>query len=393
MKKICPFSIQSSRSRRVALFLCSWVFFACGQNPIFFEISNEVEPKDPRIVGGPTKPVVFKDRLYVASGAIHRYNGSSRWEHTRGQPGNTKGLAVTGNFLYALTISGAGLGSAELWKSADGGATWGNGSAAGTPIANETGYPYLQTIFGVRNILFVGARKSQNENAVLYMREGDDKLSLLREFPWDATGRTGGELRGADFLNGEYYIATTNRGIYANSDIETLKTVGYLGFSVDTENNNNFNGLITVGNNTIIAVTSNGKIWYRNSGGGSSITDSYANTSFTGALALWKAPGAAVNSLLLLGTEIGGGAYSYGYREILLSGGELGIADMSLKNPGETQPSSVNNYPRYNSTIGKHSINGIIQVPPAVDPAMILFASTQKSGFWSYRNEEWNAEE
>ncbi|MDR1597031.1 MAG: hypothetical protein LBR99_04930, partial [Treponema sp.] len=47
--------------------------FGCAQDSIFYNISNEVAPTDPLIVGGPTKIVEANEKLYVANGNIYEY--------------------------------------------------------------------------------------------------------------------------------------------------------------------------------------------------------------------------------------------------------------------------------------------------------------------------------
>jgi hypothetical protein len=374
------------KSHRFIVFLlfCAGLFISCSQDPVFFEISNEVEPKDPRIMGGPSNAVEFKGSLYVASGFLYRYNALG-WASLPA-PGNIKSLAVTAASpgaadagLYALAFTGSGL-DAALWKSPDG-FNWGL-------VANLTGYAHLQSIFGAGDALFVGARSIVERNAILYLKEGEAALTLLREFD------QGGDLKGAAYFDNQYYAATTNRGIFAGATPEALGTAAWLPNSFFPLYDINFSGLITVGTTSIAAVTRNGHIWMLKAGAGQVpvITTPYGGSSFTGALAVWRQPGGA-GALLLLGAVSSGSSGVYGYREIPLVNGELELVQLTPYSPGQLPFSTTSNNPRYNSTIGNHVINSLIQVSPAVDPGMILFASTQKDGFWSCRADVWNAEE
>jgi hypothetical protein len=364
----------------VSVFL--WPLISCGQDPVFFEISNEVEPKDPRIMGGPSNAVEFKNGLYVGSGSLYRYDGILGWMSLPA-PGNIKGLAVTVNpadgahqSLYILSFSGSGL-DASLWKSPDG-FNWGL-------VANLTGYGHLQTIFGAGDVLFVGARDSNEHDGILYLKEGENSLSFLRVFG------TGGELKGAAYFDNKYYMATTNQGIFAGAPVESLGTAPVLGYSAFIS----VSGLIRVGTRAVLAVSKAGVLWVQQASGDPIITYPYGGASFTGALAEWRQPG-GTGTLLLVGT-VNESAGAYGYREIPLTNGELDFTLLSLFVPGQLPVSTTTNNPRYNSTIGNHVVNSLIQVSPAVDPGMILFASTQKDGFWSCRPDAgvytWNAEE
>ncbi|MDR1030274.1 MAG: hypothetical protein LBL76_05320, partial [Treponema sp.] len=92
--------------------LASWsvllgvlLFCSCNQDPIFYGISLEVEPVDPRIVGMPSNIVAAAGKVYVASKfneSIHVYEGTG-WRRISGPGGRIIELATTDTKVYALT--------------------------------------------------------------------------------------------------------------------------------------------------------------------------------------------------------------------------------------------------------------------------------------------------
>ena len=58
---------------------------SCSQSPIFFEVSNEVEPKEPLIKGAPSAIVEFKSGIYVARKFLYTYvpdeTGKMKWQN------------------------------------------------------------------------------------------------------------------------------------------------------------------------------------------------------------------------------------------------------------------------------------------------------------------------
>ncbi|MDR1325045.1 MAG: hypothetical protein LBK00_03300 [Treponema sp.] len=153
-------------------------------------------------------------------------------------------------------------------------------------------------------------------------------------------------------------------------------------------------GIIEVGGK-IAAVSRDGYILYGDADG--FVAKKAQGVSyFTGALAMWEK---GADKLLLLGIQGGTNSTAHGYREILLAAdGNLDMATLSLRRPGEEAPSSVEPSSekdnRYVVTIGKHPLSSIIQVSDK-----ILFAATTQYGLWSYKYREhegmsvWNAED
>ncbi|MCL2129760.1 MAG: hypothetical protein FWH35_05335, partial [Treponema sp.] len=113
------------------------------------------------------------------------------------------------------------------------------------------------------------------------------------------------------------------------------------------------------------------------------------------------------NRLLLLGIRGEGTSKNHGYRELDLNG-FTGKPIVGIRRPGESEPTSIINQPKYNASLGKHPVEAILQVPDISeggpldynasikkDPNWqpLIFASTSRNGVWSLRNDEWNAEE
>jgi hypothetical protein len=360
----------------LGILLFGLLVMTCKQSAIFYDISQEEAPTVPRIMGGPSKIVHFKNALYVASGDIQRYKANS-WENVESPPGGkVKDLAATDTYLYALNITGADLNSSALYRSSDG-ATW-------EGVEKDKIYVYLQGIYGTEDVLFAGARNGDGNNALFYETGG--KLVLLK----GGLDR-GGEIRGAAKSGGAYYLATTGQGIWAG----TLPDIGAVTVPSDI---GNVTGISRVGS-AILAVTSNGQI-LKIPGTAANVIYESSTINFTGAMGIYEDPDNTKDPLLLLGIQTGSSVYTYGYREIVLTGGEINDSP-DLLIPGEGDENRLStlrdrNTPKYNASLGKHSLTSILQAPQGVDTNMTLFAVTTKAGLWSYRdrsNWQWNAEE
>jgi hypothetical protein len=352
------------------LFLGGLVLISCNQAPIFYYISNEYEPKEPLISGGPTRIVEFQGKAYVSNGTIYRYSpGTSgvkgTWAALRnGAPKAVKDIAVTERYLYALSVPGAGMGSAVLYRM-DAAENW-----------KEAAKGALQAIYGAGDSLFAGTGNSQS-NALYYINDTGISLSHLRDFGFN------GELQGAAFLDNTYYIATAGQGIFAVTDLSSLAAAEPLPSSADA---GAIRGLFVVSDAAeaaLIALSGSGKLWWTKSGDSARVIKE-SSVTFTGSAAVWN------NELLLTGVQLGSAVYTYGYREFPLKAVLAGTDPGSPCTPGEGTGvvSSVDNYPKYSTSLGKHVVNSLYQAQDG-----ILFASTQKSGLWAYRDSEWNAEE
>ncbi|GHT56563.1 hypothetical protein FACS1894109_05930 [Spirochaetia bacterium] len=384
---------------------------SCDQSPLFYQISQEIEPKEPRIKGVPSNFVEFNGAVYVGSASLHRYaknaEGKAVWdEGSIPQPsGRIYALAAINNadpaksFLYALTESG-------LYKLGVGQNAW---SGKITIEAGDgTAFSSIQTIYAAGNTLFAGGWNGITTSgtnaanyAIFYEDNGVLKLKKANT----------GLLSGAVVVpGGRYYLATNGAGIYYLSSLNSAVREQSL------QDSNGGSESVIVGiidSGDIIAVTRSGNILKVDTA--SHIYTAYSTGQrMTGAVAKWYQNSSdTAPKLLLLGIQPGNGSTStiYGYREIVLdSDGKLQLnsdGKLSLRIPGNEALSSVDNRDRYDNTLGTHPVSHLFQAPSAVDSAMTLFAGIQgtgrgvsnsqkalnSGGVWSYRNEQWNAEE
>jgi hypothetical protein len=373
--------------KHIALFLLSGLlFFACNQDPIFFEVSLEVKPIPPLISGAPTNIVAVKDTMYVASKrgtVIYRYKcdpadpsdpvvKNGEWIIPLSSPGGKIiELAATENALYVLCGEPM---SATLWRYKDN--SW-------TPIEATN----VQTIYGAGTYLFAGnATLGSSSNptltgSILYVDETKTSLSSL-------ASSTGQLLSGAAFMSDTYYLATSGSGLFT---VEEALSGGFTTAATpaDTKGHTNLVGIKQVGN-TIVAVAREGYgaydyILYGSSG---SFTPVLTSVKFTGAIATYKE--GDVNKLLLLGIQGSSTSTTYGYREILLDDNGI-LTSYGLQTPGTTTPSSVSDEDQYTVTIGAQPLSSIFQAADGTP-----FASTIQKGLWSYRTHDdksyWNTE-
>ena len=356
---------------------------------VFHIISVEPPITDPLINGSPVNFVVFKNNVYAASGgSIYSYNGTN-WNLIPSMPGGRiMQLAATDSYLYALCFQNSWedsilkrSSSCENWEDVKG---------------VTDGYDRLQSVYAANDRVFIGARAQGDSYVILYIDE-----ALNNDFkpltPGGTTETPESMLCGVayDSDHAFYYLCT--RG-------NTIFRMPAAGKPVKLIADDTFTGIINLGiKNIIVAISRGGNLYNVNAGVNITVVSniSLGSRPSTGALAVWTDPANTSNRLLLAGRQdrldyaVDSG-YTYGYMELELdSGGIKNGKDFTV--PGIGSPSSVDNYERYVSTIGKFPINHIFQAPKNIDPDMTLFASTQKNGVWSYRERDgvpqWNAEE
>ncbi|MCL2070574.1 MAG: hypothetical protein FWH19_06285 [Treponema sp.] len=370
---------------KLALLLISVLFIlpvlSCAQDSIFFDISNEPEPKDPLIPGTVTNMAVVRDRLYVAARMGNRIYCYSRgtWSMIS-QPGGAIGdLVSDGRELYALVFpSGDPLRTSVIRRYNSGSNSWDIGVSA---------YNYnIQSIFNAGGDIFAGGQHLQDYQyfSILHLQGSQTLVPIAFNTSI---------LTGAARSGGDVYFATAGNGILISrgGDVSSVPAAGTAGASI--------NGIIETGG-VIVAVGSNGGIYTLASPG--SFNSFTVGVHFTGAMSVWRefTGGSWRPSLLLLGTRGQGSSLTHGYRELLLDPNS-GRPTHILRGPGEASPSSVQNRPRYTASIGVHPVEAIIQLPeevmgayfPSPEWEPVIFASTSRSGLWSYRDGQWNAEE
>jgi hypothetical protein len=364
--------------------------FSCSQDSVFVDISNEPEPKDPLIDGSPTNIVAVKNRVYAGtrmSDKIYCYatnDGVLGWESVTLPSGYYLGqLATDGDSLYVLMFQNRNPLKSSMIRRY-------NISSDSWDLSYYLGSYSIQTIFGAGDRIFVGGQyQNDRQNFVIMFLDQESssltfikyKTSLLKGAAQDASGTV--------------YLATAGSGMFAFNE-STLDTT-----LIGGTENANLNGIMNVGG-YIVAVGADGTV-YSDIGG--KFNNVNAGVSFTGAMCVWVDRKNQWNpSLLLLGIRGKGTSLTHGYREMVLDNGK---PTFSIKAPGDDSPTSVVNKAKYDAGIGTHPVESIFQLPdfnkggpfyyrdftddPAWEPP--IFAATAKSGLWSYRKGEWNAEE
>jgi hypothetical protein len=346
---------QARLARGFFLFipLCLF-FFSCRQDPIFYNISQEVKPKDPEIPGSPTKMVEAGNDLYVSIGrALYRYDGS-RWSPTDRPPGTISDLAAAGSALYCIVENNT------LYRV-------NNGQWESIPVPG--GYTYLQNIYGTDSTLYIcvsSPGSNANQYTVFSYTGGSPRVIK-------SGNGEGFRLKGAVSAGGDY-IATGN-GVYGASGSSTAVR-GSTGYTIM--------GIIALPDKSTMAVsTKDGSILY---GNGSSFSAASLGITFDRAMATYKT---ASGWLLLVGV------YTKGYVELELSPNGSWPAVSSSHYPGQgtyNQNTTAHDNAQYSSSLG---IQSLIDLHQSQRGDRVLFASTQQKGLWAYqyRSEgwQWNA--
>jgi len=379
----------------LTLFLIIYSLDSC-RNPIFYTVTQETPLIPPLIDGSPSNFAIFKDEMYVASGKnIFKYgkNKQSECKWSKMDLSEEKlgssivNLAATGNSLYAHYLDNNFGGIKRV---------------IGKDNSNvDLEEPqYIQTIYASANVLFICARKS-GETYIIYYLDEDDSSGNIKPIN-GITSMLNGVAYDSD---SKYYYLCTYSGIYYVEIDNINSSPAKLLKDEEDKAYTGFTGIINLNENYVAAINKNGDLYEINSATivkKASFNDSREST---GALALWSRDkgDTTPTSLLLVGrneyyySTIS--RYTNGYVEIELD--ETGrIKEGAIfREPGNNNsPTTIDNYDRYVSSLGKKIIKHFIQTPFAIDENMTLFASTQKNGVWSYRDrhdgegETWNAE-
>jgi len=362
---------------------------------IFYQISQEIELKDPTIKGSPTNLVIFNKRIYVASGErLYSYNYESgadkkkRWsKETLKYDSKTYSvgqLAATDSYLYALCyrdedneieaklLKGKLIDSKNTIEWED---PW-----------NETDAEFnlLQSIYSANNILYIGAQKKGHDSYAVHTIDSTGiNIDIFK-------GEKQTRLNGVAIDSADVFLCTES-GIYTNNgnDFNPISTLA-------------FNGIYTLPDNKIVATTRSGYLYSVEKTEVKKITNLPENRHTTGAIALWQEGN---NKLLLVGqTDIEystSTGHTYGYMELKLDENGDFPADAKFTAPGIGTVSTVSDNKSYSSSMGAIPVNHLLQVPDNIDPEMPIFASTQKEGVWSCKTRDsgkkqeriWNAED
>lgn len=382
MKAVSSVSVKYLVRTAFLILLAGFIFLSCGQDPIFYQISNEPEAKDPLIAGNPTNIVVSGTSLFAAARQgkkVYCYTGD-RWQH-HSTPGGAIGeLASDGTDLYALIFPNREpLKASKIMK-------YGASGWQDVPKDSSAEAYSIQTIYGAEGEVFAGASIG-GAYSILHIDAGTlieikTGTSMLKGVAYDGTA--------------DHYLATMGSGIYkfTSGAINAAPETGTEGA--------NMVGILNTGGN-IVAVSSDGSVYSRSAGTFTAIQS--AGPNFTGAMSIWNQYDSVGDSwapaLLLLGIRGSGSSLTHGYREMTLT---AGIPEVGIRSPGDSSPTSIANKSKYTASLGKHPVEAIIQVPQIIpiypadmttNPSWMppIFASTAKNGLWSYRNGVWNAEE
>ena len=382
---------KSFRLLVITLMLVGFFFLSCGQNSIFFDISNEPEPKDPIIPGSPTNLVVVRNRLFVGNRMGNKiysygYNGNTgalEWSSLPLPLGSLGDLATDGTDLFVLSFPSKDPLKSSMVRRY-------NVSANSWDTTLVLGAYLIQTLHGVNGRIFAGAQHYSNyqDFAIMYYQHSSNSFAVIKN------GTT--LLKGAaENSSGRVYLATAGSGMF-------LFNEGSLDISeVSGTGGANFAGLTSVGG-VIIGVTADGDVYSNVTGGFAHVG---TGVNYTGAMCLWfDRENLFRPSLLLMGIRGKGTSYAHGYREMVLNNG---LPTYEIKTPGNGSPTSVRSKAKYEASIGTHAVESILQLPDATSGGPLyyrdfagdpqweppIFASTSKSGLWSYRNGEWNAED
>jgi len=373
-------TMKKTLIKLIILFSIVFVFVSCN-DPIFFIVHQEIPILKPFIDGSPTNFVILNKTMYVASGKqIYSYSGSS-WSKWSKLDGRVVDLAVTSNSLYAIYLNSQDSGDGTIRNCTSG---------SNLSLSN------VQSIHAAGDVLFACTRNNDNKYSIHFRKEG---ASSFKSIPYTSREFM---LNGAA-SNDTYYYLCTSEGIYyaSKSLIDTPSTLPDKLPVI--EENKNFVGIIELNNNFVAAITDDGKLFEIN-GTSTRTAAELKDRLSSGALALWKRyKDDTMPSLLLVGRRdfyySTSSSYTNGYVEIALNTTTGGIAGSSFNDPGTGTPSSIDNYDRYVSSLGKKPVNHIIQTPPDINPKMTLFAATHQDGVWSYKDrgngkgEQWNAED
>jgi hypothetical protein len=369
------------------IILFSIILYSCN-DPIFFKVHEESPVLKPLIDGSPTNFVEYDNKLYVASGKkIFSYSNNG-WSEWKALDDFVMCLAAAGSSLYALYLDNDN-GKIRRY--------YNNGNSSENLNLSYN----VQSIHASEDILFISVRDSGNSYTIYFRKEGSAGFT---EIPVKKTDPKNNIIPLDSHLNGvasdgTYYYLCTYYGIfYVRIDqIDSASDLPVLGRDA------NFTGITELKNNYCAAISNNGDLYEIKDAGITQAASFSDDRKSTYALAPWYRYNTdTMPSLLLVGrkeyyysTTTG---YTYGYLEIALDTVTGGIqSGARFIEPGRNAPSSIDNYDRYVSSLGKKPVNHIIQTPASIDGNMTLFASTQQDGVWSYRNRGdgmlWNAEQ
>ncbi|MDR1287024.1 MAG: hypothetical protein LBK08_05380 [Treponema sp.] len=398
---------------RLCFMICGCAILAasCTPYPIFYNIHKEKAPTEARMPG-PVYSIVMGPfssgkAMYTGSSLLYSYN-NSLWMPTSKPAGKILSLAATNEHLYILASGGSGsLDTFMLWRSPDPV----SGQWEAVSMGDAAAFT-IQSIYGNEHRLFVscllkGVTNDWAKYALFYTDSTRSSLTMLANTTQYLTGvAADGYGAGSSF-----FLATAGTGVYKVA-WEASGTPLAPASRVPGTEVLNISGIINLGDmvvsddaagppSEITAIARDGALY--------NISASAAEpeprgsifrlSKWSQSLSLWQDPANSSKRSLLINLD---GEYStYGYGEIPLqfSGGAfaLGTGHFTCAKPGSGGSNPYTDAGDYDNSIGKYSINQMMQAPYAVDTRMTLFAATVQNGLWSYKLREdgwqWNMEE
>jgi hypothetical protein len=385
------------------VFFAALTLFAasCGQDPLFFIISNETAPRIPIIRGAPTAmatltplPGTTDNVMFAASRqGLFWYTGDYGWQYGGfgiPQPGGGRpiDLAATSGKLYVVVMSEVTGSLSMTVKRLDGTVgTW-----KWVTITGATGN--VQKIFADGAMLYAGTGTNNGEGDIFSVDEAGTSFTKL--------SITGGA-KGAGRLSGAAsgYLSTTGGILQV-----TGSTAAWIGGGIGTDTDLVM-GMIKLPDSSIIAVRRNGGLIKVNGTNVSEIPvqdKNGADTSEfmtagrfpTGALAIWTNTATTLLVIGVQGSIAGTTTFNNGYVEFMLtSSGAIDQTKSRLESGNLMSVEGEN--AQYMTSLGRLPVNHLFQAPLAVDSKMTFFASTQIDGLWSFRSRDgrwqWNAED
>jgi len=395
---------------KIVCFFIALTFLLCTCNdPVFFAISQEIKPIEPRINGAPSNIINYNGRMYVAAGEklySYTYNKTDKpdepWSIETPPGGVIVKIESTKDNFYALCTTDTNNNGKTVIKRFD------KDSSSWQEIDGiHNNYKKIQNIFTANDILFIlVTHLTTSENIyydILYLDNSGESKVLPTINNTIKNNFVNGIVYSAK--TGAYYLSSEN-GVYKIDNLTgsavLLKYFNEEGKEVEV----NFTGIINLKDNggDTLVISRKGELY--------TVADSIVNTGVsmknmsTGVLAVWTDPYSLTRLLLVGRQESLSYSVSYGYRYGYM---ELELDSYGIKNGctfsepgknsnGNNSVSTIVEYERYQSTLGKQPVNCLFQTPSDIDPDMILFASTQKNGVWSCRKRDnnpykyWNAE-
>ncbi|MCL2210707.1 MAG: hypothetical protein FWB95_02160 [Treponema sp.] len=396
------------------------------KDPIFFNISEEIEPNDPKISGSPTKFAVSGNFLWVASGkSLWRYSKTvdTGWcVCARDKKGNLpsctcgrrydmqfwiRDITATETYLYLCMEDSNGKGVIRRMN-------YSSSPAQYEDIIIPSENADAQSIFALDKILFFSAMfvKDEKISYSYYFAEEPDSMSTLISVSEQPRLTM---LNGIAFSGGCYYLCSMNGLYYMTLGGEAVKIPGTT--LDEARNRNGFTGIINI-NDKVAAISRSGNLLNVTNENITPIANFQIKRNVsTGALAVWyeleydgdgavkqdeNGKAITVAALLLAGRQdridyTDTTEFTHGYVELKVNP-DGNVASTEFLEPGNQSPSSVDSHSRFKSSLGPNTINHIIQTPYEIDNERTLFASTHQGGVFSYRKNQrgewyWNAEE